>query len=250
MAGGVCGTDIHIFRGQYMGSYPIIPGHELSGVVENVGSGMTRFAPGDRVAVEPNIACDNCVQVPEQPPQLLHQLAGGGRDAPGRDGLIRVRAGEIRLRHRRSGVRAGRVYGAVVVRVAWRGEARSCHCLESGDPRRRADRNPVSEAIRLRGAAEVTVADKNPDRCAFAMQSGADFSTNSIDGLTRDSFDAVIDATVAVAVMSRAPEFVRPGGKILLFGVPPAGEKLSVEAFPIFRKGLTILSSFTPPRNS
>jgi threonine dehydrogenase-like Zn-dependent dehydrogenase len=50
--------------------------------------------------------------------------------------------------------------------------------------------------------------------------------------------------------MSRAIEFARHGGKVLLFGVPPAGEKMTLEAFQIFRKGLTILSSFTSLRNS
>ena len=40
MASGICGTDLHIFRGEYMGSYPVIPGHEFSGVVAAVGSGI------------------------------------------------------------------------------------------------------------------------------------------------------------------------------------------------------------------
>ena len=61
MASGICGTDLHIYRGEYMGKYPVIPGHEFSGVVAAVGSGVTRFQVGDRVAVEPNIACDNCI---------------------------------------------------------------------------------------------------------------------------------------------------------------------------------------------
>ena len=50
--------------------------------------------------------------------------------------------------------------------------------------------------------------------------------------------------------MSRSLAFVRHGGKVLLFGVPPVGEKMELEAFPIFRKGLTILSSFTSVRDS
>ena len=31
MASGICGTDLHIYRGEYMGKYPVIPGHEFSG---------------------------------------------------------------------------------------------------------------------------------------------------------------------------------------------------------------------------
>ena len=61
MASGICGTDIHIFRGEYLGSYPVIPGHEFAGVIEKAGAAVTRFHVGDRVAVEPNIACDNCL---------------------------------------------------------------------------------------------------------------------------------------------------------------------------------------------
>ena len=48
MASGICGTDVHIFRGEYLGGYPVIPGHEFSGVIEAVGSAVTRFKVGDR----------------------------------------------------------------------------------------------------------------------------------------------------------------------------------------------------------
>ncbi|HAF86462.1 MAG TPA: L-threonine 3-dehydrogenase, partial [Sphaerochaeta sp.] len=59
-ASGICGTDIHIYRGEYLGSYPTIPGHEFAGIVDAVGEGVTRFALDDHVAVEPNISCNNC----------------------------------------------------------------------------------------------------------------------------------------------------------------------------------------------
>ena len=58
---GICGTDWSIYNGWYSADkLPMIPGHEFSGVVEAVGPLVTRFQPGDRVAIEPNIACDNC----------------------------------------------------------------------------------------------------------------------------------------------------------------------------------------------
>ena len=57
---GICGTDVHILRGEYLGDYPVIPGHEFAGEVVAAGDLVSRFRVGDRVAVEPNIACDNC----------------------------------------------------------------------------------------------------------------------------------------------------------------------------------------------
>jgi threonine dehydrogenase-like Zn-dependent dehydrogenase len=102
----------------------------------------------------------------------------------------------------------------------------------------------------LNGVTEVVVVDKNTDRATFARSMGADISLTRLDDLEQDAYDAVVDATGAMEVMSRTMDFVRPGGKILLFGVPPAGQRINIEAFPIFRKGLTILSSFTSLHNS
>jgi D-arabinitol dehydrogenase (NADP+) len=94
------------------------------------------------------------------------------------------------------------------------------------------------------------VVDKNAARVSFAGQSGADEILTELDELPPDGYDAVIDATGVIAVMRRAIDFTRPGGKVLLFGVPPAGQEMCLEAFKIFRKGLTLLSSFTSVRNS
>ena len=52
---GICGTDLHVFRGEFEGrvAYPAIQGHEFGGIVEEVGSDVTQFEPGDRVAIDP-----------------------------------------------------------------------------------------------------------------------------------------------------------------------------------------------------
>ncbi len=250
MASGICGTDIHIFRGEYMGDYPVIPGHEFSGVVEKVGDFVTRFEPGDRVAVEPNIACDNCYNCLHNRHNFCLNWSAVGVTQPGGMEQYVVAPekavfdiGDIPFE-----------YGAFM-------EPLSCvlHGVERLDPELASSiliigAGPIGllllQVLRHYGAAEITVVDMNPARVSFASELGADVVTNDLDELQRADYDAVVDATGVIAVMSRCIDFVRHGGKILFFGVPPMGEKITMEAFPIFRKGLTLLSSFTSVRNS
>jgi threonine dehydrogenase-like Zn-dependent dehydrogenase len=58
----ICGTDMHIFPGDFhpRTQVPFIPGHEFAGIVEDVGSGVTGFEKGDKVAVDPIIWCNEC----------------------------------------------------------------------------------------------------------------------------------------------------------------------------------------------
>lgn len=57
----ICGSDLHIFRGRHPAvSLPVTIGHEFSGIVEAVGSKVTRVRPGARVTVEPVVACGQC----------------------------------------------------------------------------------------------------------------------------------------------------------------------------------------------
>jgi L-iditol 2-dehydrogenase len=59
---GVCGTDIHIYKSEYVIKPPVILGHELCGTIAEVGPGVTRFKVGDRVTVNPSAGklCGNC----------------------------------------------------------------------------------------------------------------------------------------------------------------------------------------------
>lgn len=64
MAVGVCGSDVHYYEhgriGPYVVKAPIILGHECAGIVVACGRDVTRLAPGDRVAIEPGVACGVC----------------------------------------------------------------------------------------------------------------------------------------------------------------------------------------------
>ncbi len=58
---GICGSDIHVYHGKHpYTSYPVVQGHEVSAVVEEVGAGVTGYAPGDHVTVRPQVVCGTC----------------------------------------------------------------------------------------------------------------------------------------------------------------------------------------------
>ena len=58
----ICGTDMHIFPGDFhpRTQIPFIPGHEMGGIVEEVGKEVTGFSVGDKVAIDPIIWCNEC----------------------------------------------------------------------------------------------------------------------------------------------------------------------------------------------
>lgn len=59
---GLCGTDMHAYKGEYSKTrYPVVLGHELSGIVTAVGEGVTTLSVGDRVTSESTYqACESC----------------------------------------------------------------------------------------------------------------------------------------------------------------------------------------------
>lgn len=60
-AAGVCGTDIHIYHGEYTSHPPVVMGHEVAGLVAEVGDGVTNCQVGDRVTCETYFyVCGHC----------------------------------------------------------------------------------------------------------------------------------------------------------------------------------------------
>ncbi len=106
------------------------------------------------------------------------------------------------------------------------------------------------QTTRLQGVSSITMLESNPGRIELARALGADTVVSCLEDLPQNEFDVVIDATGAIPVMNSTIDLARSGGIVLLFGVPPSGRMLELDAFKIFQKGLILLSSFTSVRNS
>src|SRR5512135_2909744 len=61
-AAGICGTDLHIYRGEFENRvrYPAVQGHEFGGVIAEAGKNVRGFKRGDRVVVDPILSCHQC----------------------------------------------------------------------------------------------------------------------------------------------------------------------------------------------
>ena len=58
---GICGSDIHVYHGEHpFTSYPVTQGHEVSGEIVEIGSGVTEFKVGQKVTIQPQVVCGEC----------------------------------------------------------------------------------------------------------------------------------------------------------------------------------------------
>src|SRR4051812_664315 len=80
---GVCGTDLHIHEGDFNAVFPLIPGHELVGVVDRLGDGVTGLGVGEQVTVNPNVNCGHCSYCRAGRLILCEKLQGYGSNFPG-----------------------------------------------------------------------------------------------------------------------------------------------------------------------
>lgn len=84
-ASGICGSDVRGFLGTHpeIDRYPVILGHEFSGVVAEVGANVRECAPGDRVIVEPLFVCGDCPACRAGDYHLCRHLTLNGHRKPG-----------------------------------------------------------------------------------------------------------------------------------------------------------------------
>ena len=250
-AAGICGTDLHIFHGEYESTYPIIPGHEFSGTVAAVGQGVQRYRPGDRVTADPNVPCNRCPACQRNAPNQCHDLGAIGVTQPGAFARY-VLAPE------------GNVFaiGSIPFAAAAMVEPLACVVwglkrvqVQPGDAVLIFGAGPMGclmlQAVRHAGATTVVVTDVVPWRLERAAELGAtatvladEHQTEQLQALAPLCYDIVADATGRPEVLESAFDYVRPRGKVWVFGVCPPGAKATFVPYDVFRKDLSIVGSF------
>jgi 2-desacetyl-2-hydroxyethyl bacteriochlorophyllide A dehydrogenase len=243
---GLCGTDMHILEGELTSArYPLTPGHELSGEVVAVGSGVEGTQVGDVVAVDPNLPCGRCHYCHVGRENLCDNYrAIGVTQAGGFAELVAVPE-----------VSAYLLPKDLPTPLAGLVEPLSCavHGVN------RLPRTPgahylvygagtmgllMARLVRSTGAASVSVVDTNTDRLAFAADFGVDAVSESADELDRpEGFEVVVDATGVLAAIDDGLTRVRTGGTFLQFGVAAEDARATFSPFDVYNREIDIIGS-------
>jgi 2-desacetyl-2-hydroxyethyl bacteriochlorophyllide A dehydrogenase len=81
---GICGSDVHVNHGKHpFTSYPVVQGHEFSGVIESIGKGVAKLRPGMRVTAAPQEVCGTCGPCRRGDYHICDHLKVRGFQAPG-----------------------------------------------------------------------------------------------------------------------------------------------------------------------
>jgi 2-desacetyl-2-hydroxyethyl bacteriochlorophyllide A dehydrogenase len=217
---GICGSDLHIFRkGMFMTSIPETMGHEFSGVVEQVGEGVTEVRPGDHVVGDPRVSCGACRWCREGSYNLCPDLGFIGEVMPGsfaeylildEKKLIKV-PGTLDLR------RAALVEPlAVALHIADVGRFSGAEHLGI------VGAGPiglltviVAKAMSLK---RITVIDISPDRLELADRLGA-AAMCSFPADKGDMPDVVVEAVGLESTLAGAFGWLKPQGRLVMAGL-------------------------------
>lgn len=253
---GVCGTDGHLHEGEFDPVYPLTPGHEIVGEVDELGEGVTEVRAGQRVCLDNMQACGMCTSCRRARPQYCASLVAQGVNAPGGFAQYIVAP-------------AGKCHPVddLPAEVAVLAEPTACvmHGLDLLDLRPGSDvlvfgagptGQVLAQLLRSVGASRVTVAAPTAFKLEVAKRHGADetvqvdradpdASTKQLRKLAPDGFDVVVDATGTVAVLSRCVSLTRDGGTVFVYGMTEEAAELTVSPYEIFRRELVLKGSFS-----
>jgi L-iditol 2-dehydrogenase len=251
---GICGSDVHYYLEGRIGSQvvkaPIIMGHEFSAFVAGLGEGVAGLGVGQLVTVEPGISCGKCESCIQGHPNLCPQVRFCG--TPPVDGVF---AGYSLMPAENcfplpSGFSADD--GAMLEPLGIAIHTIDLANLKPGNTVAILGAGPIgllcSAVARAAGAAEIYMTEPLAYRREFASRYGASAVFNpdeqdvvaEIKNATHGrGVDVAIEAAGASETPQQGAQICRPGGKLILAGIP-ADDRLNLNASTIRHRGLTI----------
>jgi 2-desacetyl-2-hydroxyethyl bacteriochlorophyllide A dehydrogenase len=243
---GICGTDFHIYEGEFISPYPIIPGHEFSGTIHEIGSGVTGLAVGDRVTADPSLFCGMCKYcLTNRGNQCINWGALGNTVNGSMAEFVVVPAGNIVKMPEAMSF----AVGAFVEPMACVVHAMNRLQLQAGNSVLLFGAGAMGlqlvQSLARAGASSLTVVDVSRNKLELARTLGATNAmfSHELERLKPYEFDVVVDATGIPEVIERAFEFMGPTAKYLQFGVTPPSARVSIDPFRLYNKDWTILGS-------
>lgn len=249
-ATSICGTDHHIYEwnawaeGRLGPRLPQTMGHELSGVVEEVGEGVERVAVGDRVSAETHIVCHTCLPCERRQYEVCLNTSILGVD---RDGCF---ADYITVPAENLWVNPPALPDEVASALEPLGNAVHTAAVEplAGKRVLVTGIGPIGAfsvgVAKALGASEVYASEPNPWRLRLAGEMGADemidpAATSLADRimeLTGDGVDAALEMSGHPAAIRDAISCVIPGGHIAQLGLFP--DEVTLDLNEMIFKGI------------
>ncbi|MFQ5861234.1 MAG: zinc-binding dehydrogenase [Dehalococcoidia bacterium] len=249
-ATAICGTDLHIYTGQTVVTFPRVPGHESAGVVREVGQGITQFSPGDTVVLNPSLSCNNCELCILGKENLCPYGGIMGREA---DGSLREYLTVPQTLAFKLPAHVSFAEGALIQPLS---TVVHSQC--------QADIKPTESVVvvgqgasglmhtrlsKLAGAYPLIAIGRSQWKLDLAQQMGADFAVNAAQEdpvaqvlrLTGDlGADVVIEAVGIPETVHQALEMSKPGGRVVQYGTSPQPLP-SLDLYRMYRKEMQLL---------
>ena len=257
-ATGICGTDIHIFRGEWSTKTPIILGHEFSGIIAEIGRDVKSLGVGDPVVVEPNITCGSCYfcRLSERN-YFCENLEAIGVTINGAFAeYVKARESNIYKVPREFNLDEAALIEPLACCVRGIDQAG----IRAGDAVAIVGAGPVGlillQLAKQAGASMIIQIDMEDARLKLASKLGADYVVNiknedpieAIRKLT-DGYgvDVAIEAVGSPKAITQAMRATRRGGRLLIFGVSPQEAIWEVKPFELYDKELAVTTSYRSP---
>ena len=252
---GICGSDVHYYAEGGIGSqrvqYPWTVGHEGSGVVVAVGKSVKCVQVGDRIAFDPAQSCGVCDQCLEGRSHTCGAQKFMG--CPGQiEGCLSTFVVIPDYACYRIPDEMTLEEAALVEPLSIAGHSVILADIKSAATIAVLGAGPIGLSVLLcakaHGISHSFVSDKIDSRLEVAVRSGADWVGNpskldlvaEISKIEPKLLDVVFECTGEQEAIDQAVELLKPGGKLMLIGIPGAANRISFDINKLRRKELCI----------